>query len=43
MPKKEYEYRVAAVNEEGEGEPSTPSLVIPAKPEKGKITNSIFF
>ncbi|CAF0846330.1 unnamed protein product [Brachionus calyciflorus] len=33
---KEYEYRVLAVNEGGEGEPSTSPLVVPAKPEKEK-------
>jgi fibronectin type 3 domain-containing protein len=32
---KEYEYRVAAVNEGGEGEPCTACAPIPAKPEKG--------
>ena len=34
---KEYEYRVSAVNEAGPGEPSDPSEVLAAKPEKGKI------
>jgi hypothetical protein len=34
--KKEYEYRVVAENEGGEGEYSSPSAVIPAKPEKEK-------
>ena len=35
-PNKEYEYRVKAVNEAGEGEPSDSSGNIAAKPEKGK-------
>ena len=33
---KEYEYRVIAVNEAGEGEPSSVSVPVPAKPEKEK-------
>jgi len=33
---KEYEYRVSAINEEGESEPSSSSVNIPAKPEKEK-------
>lgn len=33
---KEYEYRVLAVNDGGEGEPSTTPLILPAKPEKEK-------
>lgn len=36
MAKKEYEYRVAAVNEEGEGDKSQGSLAIPARPMKEK-------
>ena len=35
---KEYEYRVLAVNEEGEGNPSSEFVTI-AKPEKGKLEN----
>ena len=34
--KKEYEYRVAAVNEEGEGDKSQSSAPIPARPLKEK-------
>lgn len=33
---KEYEYRVSAINEEGEGEHSDASVTLPAKPEKEK-------
>jgi len=36
QPKKEYEYRVAAVNEEGEGDKSNGSLVIAARNMKEK-------
>lgn len=36
QPKNEYEYRVAAVNEEGEGDKSQGSVVIPARPLKEK-------
>ncbi len=36
QPKKEYEYRVAAVNEEGEGDKSQGSLLMPARPMKEK-------
>ena len=35
MPRKEYEYRVIAINDAGEGEPSSSSVSIPARPEKG--------
>ena len=38
MPGKEYEYKVMAVNEAGEGDSSASSVFIPAKPEKGFLT-----
>lgn len=34
--KKEYEYRVIAVNEAGPGEPSPPSEMVVAKPSRGE-------
>jgi hypothetical protein len=36
LPSKEYEYRVIAVNDGGEGDPSSASALLPAKPEKEK-------
>ncbi len=36
---KEYEYRVAAINDGGESEPSDPSKPIKAKPLKGTLSS----
>ncbi len=41
LPRKDYEYRVFAVNEGGESEPSDSSGLITARPEKGKLRSRI--